>query len=78
MQKMIRASHENGMLAVAHAVNNHSTLQVLQVGIDGLTLASIEPINEEIIEAFKKNKAFVIPTLGDPRILQWCRARNSR
>lgn len=64
MQKMIvDASHENGMLAVAHALTNHSTLHVLRAGVDGLAHASIEPINEEIIQAFKKNNAFVIPTL---------------
>jgi imidazolonepropionase-like amidohydrolase len=65
MQKMVvDASHKNGMLAVAHAVTNHSTLQVLRAGVDGLAHASIDPINDEIIQAFKKNNAFVIPTLA--------------
>lgn len=64
MQKIIvDASLENGMLAVAHALSNHFTLQVLRAGVDGLTHASIEPINEEIVQAFKKNNPFVIPTL---------------
>lgn len=64
MQKMVvDTSHENGMLAVAHALTNHSTLQVLRAGVDGLAHASIDLINDEIIQAFKKNNAFVIPTL---------------
>ncbi|GLI81016.1 hypothetical protein PoHVEF18_009385 [Penicillium ochrochloron] len=65
MQKMVvDISHENGMLAVAHALTNHSTLQVLRAGVDGLAHASIDPINDEIIQAFKKDNAFVIPTLA--------------
>ncbi|KAF3396259.1 hypothetical protein F1880_006822 [Penicillium rolfsii] len=64
MQKMVvDTSHENGMLTVAHALNNHSTLLVLRAGVDGLSHASIDPINDEIIQAFQKNNAFVIPTL---------------
>ncbi|KAJ5440465.1 hypothetical protein N7491_002871 [Penicillium cf. griseofulvum] len=61
---IVGVSHENGMLAVAHAMNNHSTLLVLRAGVDGLAHASIEPINEEIVQAFKRNNAFVIPTLA--------------
>ncbi|KAJ5176637.1 uncharacterized protein N7482_002514 [Penicillium canariense] len=61
---IVDASHDKGMLAVAHALTNHSTLQVLRAGVDGLTHASIDPINEQIVEAFKKNNAFVIPTLA--------------
>ncbi|OOQ91264.1 hypothetical protein PEBR_01626 [Penicillium brasilianum] len=61
---IVDVSHENGMLTVAHALTNHSTLHVLRAGVDGLAHASIDPINEEIVQAFKKNNAFVIPTLA--------------
>lgn len=60
----METAHENGMLAVAHAVTNHSTLRVLNAGVDGLAHAAIDPINTEIIQAFKKNNAFLIPTLA--------------
>ncbi|KAJ5573931.1 uncharacterized protein N7459_008358 [Penicillium hispanicum] len=64
LQKLVvETAHKNGMLAVAHALTNHSTLRVLEAGVDGLAHASIEPINDLLIQAFKKNNAFVIPTL---------------
>lgn len=64
IQKMVvEASHKEGFVAVAHALTNHSTLQVLRAGVDGLAHASIDPITDEVVQAFKKNNAFVIPTL---------------
>lgn len=61
---IVDGAHRHDMLAVAHAMTNHSTLQVLNAGVDGVTHSSIEPINSEIIQAFKKNNAFLIPTLA--------------
>lgn len=61
---IVDASHENGMLTIAHALTNHSTLSVLEAGVDGLAHASIEPINEQVVKAFKKNNAFLVPTLA--------------
>lgn len=61
---IVDTAHENGMLTVAHALTNHSTLHVLNAGADGLAHAAFEPINEEVIQAFKKNNAFLIPTLA--------------
>lgn len=52
------------MLTVAHALTNHSTLHVLNAGADGLAHAAIGLVNTEIIQAFKKNNAFLIPTLA--------------
>lgn len=63
-REIVNTSHEFGMLTVAHALTNHSTLSVLEAGVDGLAHASIEPITEEVIKAFKKNNAFLIPTLA--------------
>lgn len=60
---IVETSHENGMLTIAHALTNHSTLSVLEAGVDGLAHASIQPINEEIVKAFKKNNSFLVPTL---------------
>ncbi|KAJ5099412.1 hypothetical protein N7532_006413 [Penicillium argentinense] len=61
---IVDASHDKGMLTVAHALTNHSTLSVLEAGVDGLAHASIDPITEDVIKAFKKNNAFLIPTLA--------------
>lgn len=61
---IVDASHEHGMLTVAHALTNHSTISVLEAGVDGLAHASIDQINEEVVKAFKKNNAFLVPTLA--------------
>ncbi|KAF9883901.1 hypothetical protein FE257_002695 [Aspergillus nanangensis] len=61
---IVEAAHRNDMLAVAHALTNHSVLEVLNAGVDGITHSSLEPINSSIIEAFQKTNAFVIPTLA--------------
>lgn len=61
---IVDASHENGMLTIAHALTNYSTLSVLEAGVDGLAHASIEPINDEVVKAFKKNNSFLVPTLA--------------
>ncbi|KAJ5495014.1 hypothetical protein N7539_000130 [Penicillium diatomitis] len=64
LQKMVvEASHKAGFVAVAHALSNHSTLQVLRAGVDGLAHASIDPVTDEIVQAFKESNAFVVPTL---------------
>lgn len=61
---IVDTAHKYGMLTIAHALSNHSTLHVLNAGVDGLAHAAIDPVNEEIIQAFKKNNAFLIPTLA--------------
>ena len=61
---VVETAHRNGMLAIAHALTNHSTMRVLEAGVDGLAHSSVEPVTDEIIEAFKKNNAFLIPTLA--------------
>lgn len=61
---IVDTAHRNGMLTVAHATSNHSTLLVLEAGVDGLAHASIDPVNDKIVHAFKKNNAFLIPTLA--------------
>lgn len=61
---IVDTAHEHGMLTIAHALSNHSTLHVLKAGVDGLAHAAIEPITEEIVQAFKWKNAFLIPTLA--------------
>lgn len=61
---IVDTAHENGLLTLAHALSNHSTLLVLEAGVDGLAHVSIEPVTDELIQAFKKNNAFLIPTLA--------------
>jgi imidazolonepropionase-like amidohydrolase len=63
-KSIVDTAHENGMLTIAHALSNHSTLHVLKAGVDGLTHVAIDPITDELIQAYKKNNAFVIPTLA--------------
>jgi imidazolonepropionase-like amidohydrolase len=63
-KSIVDTAHENGMLTIAHALSNHSTLHVLKAGVDGLAHVAIEPITDELIQAYKKNNAFVIPTLA--------------
>lgn len=63
-KRVVDTAHRNGMLAIAHALTNHSTLRVLEAGADGLAHSSMDPINDEVLEAFEKSNAFLIPTLA--------------
>lgn len=63
-QAIVEAAHAEGMLVVAHALNFSDTLLVVNSGIDGMMHACAErPPNKELVDAFKKNNVFVVPTL---------------
>jgi imidazolonepropionase-like amidohydrolase len=61
---VVKAAHDNGLLAVAHATSLEDTLLVLRAGADALThcFTDVAP-TDELVEAYKKNNAFLIPTL---------------
>lgn len=61
---LVDAAHEEGMLVVAHATNFEDTLLVLNSGVDGMMHACSEvPPNGELLDAFRKINAFLVPTL---------------
>lgn len=61
---LTKAAHDHGLMALAHATSLEDTLLVLQAGVDALTHAFTDsPPTDELIEAYKKNNAFLIPTL---------------
>ncbi|MCJ1464238.1 hypothetical protein MMC07_002851 [Pseudocyphellaria aurata] len=61
---IVDAAHEEGMLAVAHAFSFEDTLAVLNSGVDGLMhgCPDLAP-NNDLVDAFQKHNAFVVPTL---------------
>lgn len=61
---LVEASHKHNLLAVAHATNLEETKLVLRAGVDGLAHTFLDqPPTEELIALYKKNNAFLIPTL---------------
>lgn len=63
-KSVIDAAHEAGLLAVGHATSVESTEIVLEAGGDGLTHTFIDqPPSEELLPLYRRNNAFVIPTL---------------
>ena len=60
---IVKAAHKHDRLALAHAVSKQDTLLMLEAGVDGLAHACTEAFSKELVEAYVKNKAFVIPTL---------------
>ncbi|KAL2036724.1 hypothetical protein N7G274_010519 [Stereocaulon virgatum] len=62
---VVKTAHENGLLAVAHALSLHDTLEALEAGVDGLTHTFMDhPPTPELLKAYKRNQAFCIPTLS--------------
>jgi hypothetical protein len=60
---VVEAAHKHNMLAIAHAISERDTLRMLEVGVDGLAHGCIDALSPELIEAFRKYKPFVVPTL---------------
>lgn len=59
----MRAAHKHNALAVGHAIGREDTMKLLEAGVDGLAHSCAEPVTQELIDAFKRTNAFVIPTL---------------
>ena len=62
---LVAAAHKHHLLAVAHAMSLDDTIAVLEAGVDGLTHTIFDQApSPALIAAYKKNNAFVIPTLA--------------
>ncbi|KAL5117082.1 hypothetical protein ACEQ8H_005041 [Pleosporales sp. CAS-2024a] len=62
---IIDEARARGYLTVAHATSLQDTLQVLQAGVNGLTHTFCDqPPTQEMIHAYKKNNAWLNPTLA--------------
>lgn len=61
---VVKAAHAKGFNVVAHALSRQDTIECLRAGVDGLTHTFFdEPMTPEVIELYKKNNAWVNPTL---------------
>lgn len=61
---VVKAAHKHGKIALAHALSQHETLLVLDAGVDGLAHCfSDEPPTEVLVDAYRKNNSFLVPTL---------------
>jgi hypothetical protein len=62
---VIREAHAAGKVAIAHCLALADTIEILNAGIDGLahTFCDHAP-TQELIDAYKKNNAWLNPTLA--------------
>ena len=61
---IIKAAHSHGLITAAHSLVLDDTIAILGAGVDGLAHTfSDKPPTEELIEAYKANNSFLIPTL---------------
>ncbi|KAF1937127.1 hypothetical protein EJ02DRAFT_357587 [Clathrospora elynae] len=62
---IIEEAKKRGYLTVAHATCIQDTLDVLNAGVDGLTHTFVDhPPTQEVVDAYKKNNAWLNPTLA--------------
>ncbi|KAF1836541.1 hypothetical protein BDW02DRAFT_566966 [Decorospora gaudefroyi] len=62
---IIEEAKKRGYLTVAHATCLKDTLDVLNAGVNGLTHTFCDqPPTQEVVDAYKKNNAWVNPTLA--------------
>lgn len=62
---IIEESNKRGLLTVAHALCLKDTLEVLEAGVNGLTHTMCDqPPTQELVDAYKKNNAWLNPTLA--------------
>ena len=60
----VREAHGHGKLVAAHALTYDATLEMLRVGVDGLTHIFLDrPATDEIVDAIVQAGVFVIPCL---------------
>ena len=61
---IINAAHSHGLITAAHSFTLDDTLAILGAGVDGMAHTfSDQPPTQELIEAYKANNSFLIPTL---------------
>jgi imidazolonepropionase-like amidohydrolase len=62
---IVEEAKKRGYLTVAHALSLQDTLDVLNAGVNGLTHTFCDqPPTQEVVEAYKKNNAWLNPTLA--------------
>lgn len=62
-QAIISAAHRHDLVTAAHAMNLRETILVLEAGVDGLAHQCFDkPHTSELIDLYKQNNAFLIPT----------------
>lgn len=66
LQKLvIDEAHANGKVAIAHSLAMADTIEILNAGIDGLAHTFFDyPPSDELVAAYKKNNAWLNPTLA--------------
>jgi imidazolonepropionase-like amidohydrolase len=62
---IVDEARARGLLTVAHATSLQDTLEVLEAGVNGLAHTFCDqPPTQELIDAYKKNNAWLNPTLA--------------
>ncbi|KAF2682900.1 hypothetical protein K458DRAFT_432326 [Lentithecium fluviatile CBS 122367] len=62
---IVEEANRQGYLTIAHALCMADTLEVLEAGVNGLTHTICDqPPTQELVEAYKKNNAWLNPTLS--------------
>ena len=61
---VVDAAHRRSLKVVAHALSRQDTIEVLRAGVDGLAHTFFdEPMTPDMIGLYKRNNAWVNPTL---------------
>jgi hypothetical protein len=64
-EMVIREAHAAGKVAIAHCLAMADTIEILNAGIDGLAHTFFDfPPSDELVKAYKKNNAWLNPTLA--------------
>jgi imidazolonepropionase-like amidohydrolase len=62
---IVEEAKKRGCLTVAHALSLQDTLEVLEAGVNGLTHTMCDqPPTQELVNAYKRNNAWLNPTLA--------------
>lgn len=62
---IVEEANKRGYLTVAHATSLSDSLEVLEAGVNGLTHTICDQApNQELVDAYKKNNAWLNPTLA--------------
>jgi len=62
---IVEEASKRGFLTVAHALSLQDTLEVLEAGVNGLTHTICDqPPTQELVDAYKRNNAWLNPTLA--------------
>ncbi|KAI8963586.1 hypothetical protein F5Y11DRAFT_319164 [Daldinia sp. FL1419] len=63
-KSIVDSAHKNGLLAVAHALGLQGTMEMLQIGVDGMVHTFFDqPPTKAVINAYRSTNAYCSPTL---------------